>query len=459
MECENVAIRVKMQFVVHPTQMYGFIVHENMIEHYKIVSTYKGENIFLLLLLFFVLTFDAAYTQNTVLKMPPKYWQPCDTITKPFRSDFEPGDSADSLWLVFSDRAQNFAYNKYENNKVIDTLDFLEICAVLQIEDKRLKLGRVNERIQDKYIKEENTFWLDTDKLLLSPYCLVGGKFKTNKKALVINTGEKVSGTTRAILHKQPFTGNDTALTSLEFEHLCIYKVSDDGNFVFAGKYYRLPEIGNISSRENYGWIERKYLVPWNNRVAWEYKDTSGVCTTKYLIVPPDSIDSLLKNPGASHWKELGRKVTIKDTISKEGYPQINSVILVHNLQLIDFQFQLLKLKNTNMPRAGTRGYFIKLLQCISGDNNHHLNDSIFSQMIFYFTRIRMDKKFDGISIDKLGDPDMMQHSDILQIRAGLAKTTRYVGEIIEAWDKHSTAVILNKELYFWLPVQYLLPD
>lgn len=250
----------------------------------------KIRNVFFLIKILSVLWFWPCHAQNTVLVMPPKYWDPHDTITKPYGDEAKTSLIIDSLWLVYSDRAVNLAYDDYDAFEVIDTLNFMEACAVLQIEANRLKLGRIADRIQDKYIREENTFWVDINKIVLSPYCKVANGWGINKKGIILNILDTTTTTNAAqgpVFYDQP----DTAAKKIskfheyDYKHVFIFKVSNDSNFILVGRENRMSghtdqETTGLPQNNEViiGWAENKYVVPWNHRIAWELNwDTMAV--------------------------------------------------------------------------------------------------------------------------------------------------------------------------------------
>ncbi len=483
--------------------------------------------------------------QNTVLEMPEKYWAPNDTITKPYLSEFFPCVELENRWIVFSDRSNNIAYADDDGDKVIDTLGFMEAFVVLQIESNRLKVGRINSLISDKYILQENTFWVDINNLQLSPFCLVEDCYKINRKGLVLNSLDS-SGVIfhdSALFYKSAFFINDVLDSKkINYQQFWIFKYSSDSNFVFVGNDCLISndqrndfdEIQN-KPKKLFGWINRKCLIPWNHRVVWEINwDESAASERKnkfayelfpgalaftsksdalrfgesgytlstlpdhaFLLEPdsfymhrrkgfenhfpllPNNCDSInfdfkTINNNYFYPKRIGI-IKVNSSINNEilfnfntaysgmspkiyTFPLFRNVVLVHNQELVELYFQLLKLKNSNNLRKDVRICLAMITQSIVGDYKESFNNEILSQFIQSLTQLQLDDHFSLLKINDIENPAIIQNRDIVLLKFGLMDVYKRISSIIDSWEKYEGADYLNNELHFWIPLEYMLP-
>ncbi|MEO1449279.1 MAG: type VI secretion system protein TssR domain-containing protein, partial [Bacteroidota bacterium] len=222
------------------------------------------------------------------LQIPSKYINPSADV------DLGPvGKNAvmkGTVWYVYSDRDGNKTTAGPGKGGAMQTLSFLEDMVVYEEEGNYLHV------VKDPGIDRRGQFsatavdygWIAKDKLLLWGHCLLtADAAKMNKKAMILNTLESLSGgnsdkfnkmaSNEVKFFKDPGLKVPSTRSSGLFSVFFIYKVNNSGKVpsVLLGRSERArngPRIRNVIE----GWVPINRIVQWDHRVAlepnWESK-------------------------------------------------------------------------------------------------------------------------------------------------------------------------------------------
>jgi hypothetical protein len=226
----------------------------------------KNQLIFCLLtgLLIIPLIFNG---QTRVSQLPQKYLSPTSTVEAP-----KPDDAlTDRPWFVWSDRANNPVYLNSDGNEKVTTLEFGAACAVLQAENDRLFIAKI-EDIHNGFLQsgKETLGWVDYSKMLLWSTCLKTDDCFTAKKAFIINVSDleqlNQTDTVSSFLYGP---GNSYEVIETVGEKLIemnfIFKETE--NYLLLGWQ---STVYNNFDKTIVGWIPKKYCLIWNSNVALE---------------------------------------------------------------------------------------------------------------------------------------------------------------------------------------------
>ncbi len=234
-----------------------------------------------LLLIVLLLSMQSFAQFTTVMDMPRKYLYPIDTITRPYPNE---AVCKDTLWYVYSDRADNPIFAEQDiNSETVIIADFLDEFVVLEVKKNWVKVTK-SENVYwiiwgYQLLPMAKIGWINYHKLILSSYSLRAEKTNQNRKGFVLNTLDyKVKHTSQIYYYDQPSMDSNYKLHSPEsFQVRFIYKVNRDSTFFLVGKqaiingqYYPDHNKNIKPSLVIEGWIPKENFIPWNNRVAWE---------------------------------------------------------------------------------------------------------------------------------------------------------------------------------------------
>jgi hypothetical protein len=205
--------------------------------------------------------------QTRVLHLPQKYLFPTSTVGYPLHDDV----LSDRPWFVWSDRANNPVYRNSDGSEKVTTLEIGAACAVLQAENDRLLIAKV-EDIHNGFLQtgKEGLGWVDHTKMLLWSTCLKTDHCYIAKKAFIINVSdlEQLNQTdTSSIFLDGPDNSYEVIETDEEklIEMNFIFKETE--NYLLLGKQSRV--YGNFDETI-IGWIPRNFCLILNSNVALE---------------------------------------------------------------------------------------------------------------------------------------------------------------------------------------------
>ena len=168
------------------------------------------------------------------------------------------------VWTVYSDRINNFTYEKPGMNKLL-RLGFLQKFYVAEIKDNWLHLVYDPDLSLDLKFSSEaiSCGWIKMENLLLSEKCIVTPQSRVEKKAIIV------------IGYKQKFAGCfldpakvfNNLLIQLDQSFYYIYK--NEPSCVLIGKSNRIP-INNNEKNEFAGWVSKRNLFIQNDLFAIE---------------------------------------------------------------------------------------------------------------------------------------------------------------------------------------------
>jgi len=200
---------------------------------------------------------------------------------------------SDNLWIVYSDRENNLIvnYDSLNVHKPYDSLIFLERCVVLDLSfdrelnnsEKMLITREVDLQPGTKYSADpKESFWINWDKLILSPHCEKLNVGSINNKAMTLYKIEKTGNSQfeswgkEITYYKSPINDciNNTNGQENSFMFKFVYKYSANNDFLLLGN---APDIISILDSDHtkeintiIGWMHRSRLIEWDHRTAWE---------------------------------------------------------------------------------------------------------------------------------------------------------------------------------------------
>ncbi len=207
------------------------------------------------------------FAQRKAWEVPKKYINPAEDVGIVHADD---PTSPQTIWLVFSDRANNPAYASPNSQSPSRTLAFLEELTVVSIQGKRLEVTEPSNILNGRLISGRPTFFVDQDKLLMWSRCLTSLPYRFNKKAMVLNVWKEDN--LEALKQKpqyydSPSTQGKVVEAAGTYQIRYVYKetpthilVGTDPNFNF----------GQASDTVIIGWVPTTHITPWDHRVAWE---------------------------------------------------------------------------------------------------------------------------------------------------------------------------------------------
>lgn len=226
---------------------------------------------FILLLLSTTCTAQVA----TIMMKPANYEQP--------DGDIEEGKSKSSrnLWLAFSDRDNNNAYQSpSEGSAVLSTVNYMDKFYVtgesgnfLELykwkDDPDLKIKGSKGATQLNPNKAERVGWVNKQNLLLWSKCLINKQTGFAEKAMAVFSAKNIdkdvnNGSVR--IYGSPNGDKENGNTVKMFSFLYVYKRS--GSRVLIGKVSRTQVYA--ADRDILGWIDDVFLQLWPDRVCLE---------------------------------------------------------------------------------------------------------------------------------------------------------------------------------------------
>ncbi len=210
--------------------------------------------------------------QTFVLRLEPKNSRPLEGSID---YDTEIGGPKGRLWVVFSDRDNNPSYTQAnESSGVKNTLNFLDNFYVLDEDRDFLHIAKGSiEGSSGKLSSVQDFGWISKRRLIVWPKC-IETKAHITQKAILLNKIDTISksdlaGANRAVIfysNSEIDKGKKTGDSRL-FEIFYVYKTTPTS--VLLGKSVEISDDIDVSSNI-LGWVDRKKVVFWDNRVAIE---------------------------------------------------------------------------------------------------------------------------------------------------------------------------------------------
>ena len=257
---------------------------------------------FYLSILLMMILFCGYGQTNKILIFPKEFLKSGPINLNPFDFFSRPDDvqeykiPEDTPWVVYSDRKDNPIFARNTDKLPSDNLNFLEKCVVLKGSFNYLNGCRLFV-IRQKHLVTRNNlffapiqlaFWIDWDKLILSPHCLRLNSYGINRKVLTLYKFNKCNDNRPFEYWGQELNyysnpKNDTSKYVLypedSYQMRFIYKFSTDSNFLLVGREpIDSSMIENNFNTSVIGWLHRTHVINWDHRMAWELNwDDSAV--------------------------------------------------------------------------------------------------------------------------------------------------------------------------------------
>lgn len=182
-------------------------------------------------------------------------------------SDFGQSDTKSTYWLAYSDRDDNTTYNS-PGGSACGKLNFNEPVRIAKISgnyalvyDEPQK-GLVYPKIS---ASAKSKGWIPMKNLLLWQSCPTNDQYIYNKALIVMNIDQRQTMGDKALCYRNPESKDKgTRLrTTMEF----YFVMKEVGNLSLLARQYK---IDGKTDQVLYGWVNRAYYVPWDQRSCLE---------------------------------------------------------------------------------------------------------------------------------------------------------------------------------------------
>jgi hypothetical protein len=220
-----------------------------------------------------------------------------------------PTNSNNQIWVVYSDRNENYTYRDKLLKAPKDTLGFMEKFYVKEKTENLLHI------VRDPQIGDDGTFssfaydcgWISENNLLLSTHCLLNKKTKLDLKALPIITNSKEFDIK---------SYSDPGLVSFKSEisglyNFYVYKMT--GNSLLLGTTHKILDHKN-DSKKILGWVAANDFEVW-------YSNIAIIPNMSVLGRDMDTLNcKVFKNPKSASGFDLPKAVNGKHVLYNRNY-------------------------------------------------------------------------------------------------------------------------------------------